>query len=329
MAAQIGLAFDGFVTTAEAITMARQAVAHGAQSLWMAEHLGYRSATGSCMAFATAAPGAMLVPTAISPYLWHPTPVAMEMATLDELAPGRAAIALGVGNPLFLAESGKALVKPIPLMREFVEALRRLWTGEPVHMQGEQVQLAGARMAFTPSRPPPIYIAATGPDMLKLTGRIADGVVLSAALSVASVRESLAVCAEAAMRAGRDPAAFRRAGYLFFSTQESSRAAVDAVRTKLAFVMRNKFLAENVRRSGIPIDHEAVIAAVAKRDLVTAASLIPDEAVEAFSVAGTPAECRKRLQGFIDAGLDEPVISPIGGNASLPLILPILRHFAG
>jgi 5,10-methylenetetrahydromethanopterin reductase len=329
MAAKLGLAFDGFVTTAEAIGMAQQAVAAGAQSLWMAEHLGYRSATGSCMAFAAAAPGPLLVPTAISPYLWHPMPVAMEMATLDEVAPGRAAIALGVGNPLFLAESGKALVKPVPLMREFVEALRRLWSGEAVHMQGEHVQLAGARMAFKPSVAPPIYIAATGPDMLKLTGRIADGVVLSAALSVQSVRESLAICADAATKAGRDAQAFRRAGYLFFSTQHSSRAAVDAVRTKLAFVMRNRFLAENVRRSGIAIDHEAVIAAVAKRDLVTAAALIPDEAVEAFAVAGTPVECRKRLQDYIDAGLDEPVISPIGGMASLPLILPILRDFAG
>ena len=59
--AKVGLAFDGFVTTAEAIDMAKQAVAAGAQSLWMAEHLGYRSATGSCMAFATAAPGPLLV----------------------------------------------------------------------------------------------------------------------------------------------------------------------------------------------------------------------------------------------------------------------------
>ncbi|WP_187830052.1 LLM class flavin-dependent oxidoreductase [Siccirubricoccus phaeus] len=329
MAARIGLAFDGFVSTQEAIAMAQQAVAAGAQSLWMAEHLGYRSACGSCMAFAMAAPGPMLVPTAISPYLWHPMPVAMEMATLDELAPGRAAIALGVGNPLFLAESGKALEKPIPLMREYVEALRRLWTGEAVHMEGAHVRLAGARMAFTPRQKPPIYIAATGPDMLRLTGRIADGVVLSAALSLDSVRDSLAICAEAATRAGRDAAGFRRAGYLFCSVQESSRAAMDAVRPKLAFVMRNKFLAENVRRSGIPVDQEAVIAAVARRDLAAATALIPDEAVEAFAVAGTPAECSRRLQAYIEAGLEEPVISAIGGAAGLALILPMLREFAG
>ena len=112
----------------------------------------------------------MLVPTAVSPYLWHPTPTAMAMATLDEVAPGRAAIAIGTGNPLFLQESGRAVEKPVRAIREFAEALRRLWTGEAVHLDGDFVKLAGARLAFRPSAAIPIYIAAIGPDMLRLAG---------------------------------------------------------------------------------------------------------------------------------------------------------------
>ena len=102
MPVRIGVSFDGFVPTGQAIALAQHAVAAGARSLWMAEHLGYREAIATCMAFAVKAPGAMLVPTAVSPYLWHPMPTAMAMATLDELAPGCAAIAVGTGNPLFL-----------------------------------------------------------------------------------------------------------------------------------------------------------------------------------------------------------------------------------
>ena len=151
----------------------------------MAEHLGYREAIATCMAFAMKAPGPMLVPTAVSPYLWHPTPTAMAMATLDEVAPGCAAIAVGVGNPLFLQESGRAVERPVRAMRQFTEALRKLWAGEAVHVDGEFVTLAGARLAFKPSAPIPIYIAAMGPDMLRLAGRIGDGVVLSAGLSTA------------------------------------------------------------------------------------------------------------------------------------------------
>ena len=94
MPLRVGVSFDGFITTGEAIDLAQRAVAAGARSLWVAEHLGYREAITTCAAFALAAPGPTLVPTAVSPYLWHATPTAMALATLDELAPGRVAVAL-------------------------------------------------------------------------------------------------------------------------------------------------------------------------------------------------------------------------------------------
>ncbi len=324
---RVGVNFDGFIPTGEAIALAQRAVAAGAGSLWVAEHLGYREAIATCMAFAMKAPGPMLVPTAVSPYLWHPTPTAMAMATLDEVAPGCAAIAIGAGNPLFLQESGRAVEKPVRAMREFTEALRKLWAGEPVHVAGDFVTLNGARLAFKPSAPIPIYIAAIGPDMLRLSGRIGDGVVLSAGLSTATVRASIALCAEGAARDGRDLAAFRRAGYLFFGVSRDAREAVDAVRQKLAFVMRNKFLAANIKASGITVDQEAVIAAIARRDIAGAAALVPDEAVEAFGIAGTPQHCTERLQDFIDAGINEPVLGLLGSSENCLLALDVMREF--
>jgi 5,10-methylenetetrahydromethanopterin reductase len=324
---RVGVSFDGFTSTAEAIALAQRAVAAGAKSLWVAEHLVYREAIATCMAFAIKAPGPMLVPTAVSPYLWHPTPTAMALATLNEVAPGRVAIAVGTGNPLFLQESGHAVDKPVRANREFTEALRRLWSGEPVHMNGDFVKLAGARLAFKPGAPIPVYIAAMGPDMLRTAGRIGDGVVLSAGLSTDSVRQSLALCAEGSAREKRDLSTFRRAGYLFFGTSRDAKEAVDAVRQKLAFVMRNKFLAANIKGSGIPVDQEAVIAAIAKRDIAAATALVPDEAVEAFGIAGTPQHCTRRLQDFIDAGIDEPVLGLLGSTENCLLALEVMREF--
>src|SRR6516225_5276503 len=199
--ARVGVSFDGFVSTGEAIALAQRAVETGARSLWVAEHLGYREAIATCVALAMKTPGATLVPTAVSPYLWHPTPTAMAIATLDEVAPGRAAIAIGTGNPLFLQEPGRAVEKPVRATREFTKALRQLWAGEAVHMDGAFVKLAGARLAFKPSAPIPVYIASIGPDMLRLAGRIGDGVVLSAGLSTESVRQSIALCADGAAKA--------------------------------------------------------------------------------------------------------------------------------
>jgi 5,10-methylenetetrahydromethanopterin reductase len=252
----------------------------------------------------------------------------MAMATLDEVAPGCVAIAIGAGNPLFLAEAGRAIEKPVRAMREFTEALRKLWTGEAVHGDGEFVRLAGARLAFKPSAPIPIYIAAIGPDMLRLAGRIGDGVVLSAGLSTDSVRRSIAVCAEGAGKDGRDLGQFRRAGYLFFGVSHDAKEALDAVRQKLAFVMRNKFLGANIKASGIAVDQEAIIAAIARRDIAGAAALVPDEAVEAFGIAGTPQHCSKRLRDFIDAGINEPVLGLLGSAENCLLALDVMREFA-
>jgi 5,10-methylenetetrahydromethanopterin reductase len=94
-------------------------------------------------------------------------------------------------------------------------------------------------------------------------------------------------------------------------------------------VMRNKFLAANIKASGIPVDQEAVIAAVARRDIAAACALVPDEAVEAFGIAGTPRHCADRLRGFIDAGINEPVLGLLGNAEGCALALKLIRQFAG
>jgi len=326
---RVGVAFDGFAPFADAVALARDAEGAGAASLWMAEHLGYREAIVSCLAFALATERAVVVPTAVSPYVVHPMPTAMALATLAEAAPGRVALAVGIGNPLFLEESGVAVEKPVRAVRELVEALRGLWSGEPVRQEARLFRLAGARLAFRPPAPIPIYLAPMKPQMLRLAGRLAEGVVLSAGLSPAFVAESLAVVAAGAREAGRDPATVRRAGYLFFMASRDERRAVETVRRKLAFVFRNRYLDENLARSSVPVDQPAIIAAIARRDLDAAARLVSDEAVETFAVCGTPARCRARLAAFLEAGLEEPVLTLLGDAEDRALGLGVVRELTG
>jgi len=329
MAIRIGVSFDGFAPLGEAVDIAKSAVAAGAASLWMAEHLGYREAIVSCLAFALATERAAVVPTAVSPYIMHPTPTAMALATMAEAAPGRVALAVGIGNPLFLQESGIAVNKPVRAVREFVEALRALWSGEPVHQDAMLFRLAGARLAFRPPSPVPIYLAPMKEQMLRLSGRIGDGVVLSAGLSPGFVAHSLALAAAGARESGRDPAALRKAGYLYFLVSRDERQAVETVRQRLAFLFRNRYLDENLAHSGIPIDQPAIIAAISRRDIEAAARLVPDEAVEAFAVCGSPARCRDRLAAYVAAGLDEPVLVMTGRPEDRALGLQLVRELAG
>ena len=326
MPIRFGVSFDGFESTATALATAHQVVAAGAQQLWMAEHMGYREAMVTSMGFRMNDPGALVVPTAVSPYLWHPSPTAMSLATLAEVGTAPVGIAVGVGNPLFLGESGKTINKPIRAVREFVECLRLLWTGDAAQYQGELFQLAGARLGFKPPQPLIIYIAAMGEQMLSLGARVADGIVLSAGLSAEFAKVSLVRVGASARAAGRNPATLRRASYLFFAVSEDGKTAFDLVRPKLAFLLRNKALKENIETTGVPVDQERIIAAISRRDTAEATRLVSDEAVEAFSIAGTPRACRDRLQAFVDSGIDEPVLMVMGEKPERELAMAFLRE---
>ena len=329
MTIRFGVSFDGFEDTVTALATARQVVAAGAKSLWMAEHMGYREAMVTSMGFRMNDPDAVVIPTAVSPYLWHPSPTAMSLATLAEVGTAPVGVAVGVGNPLFLAESGKTADKPIRAVREFIDCLRALWTGEATKYDGQFFQLAGARLGFRPPQPLVIYIAAMGEQMLALSAKIADGVALSAGLSAQFCKVSLDKVAETARASGRDPATLRRASYLFFAISQDGKTAFDLVRPKLAFLLRNKALKDNIALTGLPIDQERIIDAISRRDLAEATRLVSDDAIEAFSICGTPRACRDGLQTFIDSGIDEPVLMVMGAKPERDLALTFLREQTG
>ena len=306
---KIGVSFDGFASFGESLDTAREAEAAGARSFWMAEHLGYRDPLTSCMAFALATRESTVVPTAISPFLRNPVPLAMSLATL--------------------AEAGLKLEKPLAANREYLGALRGLWSGEPVHAPEAMLhRLAGARMMFKPPQPIPVYLAPMKEQMLRFAGREADGVVLSAGLSAEYARVSLALVAAGARAADRDPAGVHAAAYIFFVASKDERDAMAKSRRKLAFVLRNRYIDDAVAHSGIPIDQEAIIAAIARRDLDAAAALVPEEAVEAFAVWGNRRRCAQRLQQYVDAGVREPVLFLTGEASDRPESLAVIAEFA-
>ena len=329
MTVEIGVVFDGFDDAREMIRLAQGAEAAGAASVWVAEHMGWREAVTACAGIAVATERVRLVPTAISPYLWHPAPTAMALATLEELAHGRVAVAVSVGNLLNLKESGHDPVRPVAAIGRMVADLRALWTGEPVLSDAPSYRLDGAYMNFAPSAPLPIYVASTGPQVLRLSGRVADGVLLSGGLTLESTRRCLAYAEAGLVAAGRDRATLCRAGLIYFSVSSDGRAAVDDLKTKLAFLFRSARHADNIESSGLPIDHAAIMDAVGRRDLGAAAAMIPDEAIEAFCVGGTPANCRDGLARYLDAGIEEPILQISGSKENKSLALDLVAEFAG
>ena len=308
-----GVSFDGFAPVRDAVALAAEAEDSGASSFWIADHVGYRDTLVTAAAIAAATSSIRVVPTALSPYLRHPTPTAMALASIAEIAPGRLEVAIGVGNPLFLQESGQEVIKPVGALRDYVGALKALWTANPVRMQGQTFALEGAKLAFSPPSEIPVYLAPMKEQMLRLSGSVGDGLVLSAGLTVNHVRRSLALARDGAQQVQRDFSGLKRAAYIIFIANEGSETVARLLaRQKLAFLLRNRFLDDSIRDSGLAIDQPAIIAAISRRDLEAATALVPEDAVDAFTVTGDVAGCARRLRDYLDAGVSEPVLVPTG-----------------
>lgn len=325
---RLGIYFDGFSSAAEILEVSRQAEDAGADSLWFAQHMGYREALIMAGAAAGVTTSSKLVPTAITPYLWPSLPIAMSLATLNELAPGRVQIAVSVGNLLNLGESGVEALKPVRVIRDYVQNLRALLSGETVHSEGEIETLRGAHMEFGKGASFPIYVASTGPRVMNLAGRIADGVLLSAGLTHAYTRRCLEAVDAGAREEGRDANMVRKAGFINFNVSTDGDAARSALVRKLAFLFRSKGHSENIKSSGLDIDHQGIIDALARRDLDGATRLLPEEAATAFGVAGTPSECREQLESYLAIGLTEPIIEITGSREERKLALDVVRELS-
>ena len=107
----------------------------------------------------------------------HPAATAVALASLQELSDGRAFVTLVAGGSMTLGPMGISRSAPLTVVRETIEILRRLWTGEEVTWKGQRYCLDRARLAMG-AQQIPIWLAARGPKMLELAGEKADGIVL-------------------------------------------------------------------------------------------------------------------------------------------------------
>ncbi|GAA2971027.1 alkanesulfonate monooxygenase SsuD/methylene tetrahydromethanopterin reductase-like flavin-dependent oxidoreductase (luciferase family) [Microbacterium terrae] len=104
---------------------------------------------------------------------------AMEIATIEQLFPGRLLPGLGHGVLPWMGQIGARAASPLTLMREYVPAVRALLSGDEVSTSGRYVTLDGVQLVWPPASAPAVYAAAEGPKTLALSGEVADGTVLN------------------------------------------------------------------------------------------------------------------------------------------------------
>lgn len=309
--ARIGIAFSGGPNASEIVECIKLAESLGYESAWAAEgHGGDQFAILSAAAVQTSR---ILLGTSISSVFVRTAPtIAMAAATVDELSAGRFILGLGSSHKVQVEpEHGVPYGKPLTRVRETVELIRRLLRDGNVHFQGETVRVEEFELWFKPRRPEiPIYLAAVFPKMIAACGELADGIILtrSTLKTGAEVRAHLA---EGARAAGRNPADVVVTSLLPTAVAPTRAEALDLMRPGLAFYAGffpryNRLLAEH----GFAEQAAAVAEAWSRGDREAALAAVSDDMVDATSVAGTPDECRERLQAYRDSGIDVPIISP-------------------
>jgi 5,10-methylenetetrahydromethanopterin reductase len=244
--------------------------------------------------------------------LWtrHVVTLAQTFATMDLYGPGRMILGLGAWWEPLATRVGVKRERPLRAMRETIEALRLLFRRDrPVTYHGDFVHLDGAFLdhAGLGRHDVKLYIGAGGPEMRRLAGAVADGVVLNGKQTLEVTRRAIQEVREGAIAAGRRPEDVEIVKPLTIVLTPDKRAAILAERPILA-----QYIAQQPH---IGVLMEADPDLVARlRELLKwptspaavqeAGTLVPPELIERMGCYGEADEVRERIDRFMALGAD-------------------------
>jgi 5,10-methylenetetrahydromethanopterin reductase len=315
----------------EAIGYVQQAEALGFDAVWQADSRLVREATVPMAAFAASTERIKVGSGVIDIWTRNPARLASLFSTLDDLAPGRVVAGLGAWWDPLAAKVGIRRDRPLRVMREVVEALRALLRCDgPVTIDGEHVHLDGVELDYVHderrAKDVPIYVGATGMQMMQLAGEIADGVVLNYLVSPGYNDRAMAALEAGASRAGRTVDDIDRPQLVVCSLDADRDAALDAAR-----LLVTQYLGQQphiMQASGVPGELLDEIGSVltwpaTHEQVVAASKLVPDEVVQLLCAAGTAEECRAKVAEYVAAGCTCPILYPLGDvTATLEAFAP-------
>ena len=236
------------------IGLAQRAEAAGFDAVWQADSRLVRDAVVPMAAFAAATERIRIGSGVIDIWTRNPARLASTFSTLDDLAPGRILCGLGAWWDPLATKVGIERSTPLRAMREVVTAIRGLLADETVTLDGTHVHLDGVELdyVYQERRPKdvPIYVGATGMQMMELAGEIADGVVLNYLVDPSYNIEALAALERGATKAGRTLAAIDRPQLVVCSIDRDRKAALDGAR-----LMVTQYLGQQphiMKASGVP-----------------------------------------------------------------------------
>jgi len=150
----------------------------GFSGIWVSSLLDGRDAFANLSVLARSTQRIAIGVIAVNPWDMHPVKISAALHTLNELSRGRARIVIGGGGEA-LAALGLKPVRRVRAVRETVEIIKRAATGERRDYRGELYQALGYGLGWLTAAAPAVYVGANMEQMLRMAGRVADGIMLS------------------------------------------------------------------------------------------------------------------------------------------------------
>ena len=273
---------------------------------WTAETDGVDGFTPLALAAAWA-PSLQLGVAIIPAYTRGPALLAQSVAGLAEAAPGRFTLGIGTSSDVIVSRwNGIEFDEPYRRVRDTIRFLRSALAGEKVDRDFGTFAVHGFRLARPVAHPPPLFLAALRPGMLRLAGREADGVIINwlSAEDVSTVVPEL----------GADiPVAAR----IFVIPTEDADAARAIGRRMVAAYLNVGVYAAFHRWLGRGPELEPMWSAWERGDRKGALEAIPDEVVDSLVVHGSYEQCRSQVGRYVANGVTIPVMAVIPLGVSL------------
>lgn len=252
-----------------------------------------------------------------SPYSRSPALLGQSALALHQVSGGRNRLGLGTSSPALVERwHGIDYERPLRRLREAIEIIRQVYSGQRLDYDGEIFQVGGLQYANeVPENPPPIDVAALGPKTVELAGRFADGWVPQF-FTPEGIEERLEDLRRGAELGDRDPDDVRVALTFRACASEDRERARQLGRNQVAFMLGRygPYYRQSVAQQGWEDVTSEIKQAYEDGDDEAAVAAVPDELLDGLVAAGTPDEVRDTVDKFrqID-GVDALRISFFAG----------------
>jgi len=309
---------------ADAIEYVQYAEDRGFEAVWQAESRLVRDAIVPMAAYAATTRKIKIGSGVINNWTRNAALTAATFLTLDDLAPDRILLGIGAWWDPLAKNVGIDRRKPLLAMREHITVVRDLLAMKNVTFHGEFVTVDGIELDIVHGRREPrnvpIYIGATGPQMLALAGEIADGVLLNYLVSPAYNATALEQIEKGARLAGKSIDDIDRPQLVVCSVDTNRKRALDGARKLVT-----QYLGQQphiMKASGVSTElldeiHQVLTWPATEEQIERAMELVPDDVVQLITASGTPDEVRAKVREYVAAGCTCPVLYPLGDDVRL------------